>query len=143
MNTWSQIARHLDNRFLLTKNQGETVVLRWGFPTNDGEEVLQGQRVQLVEDEGRSYIAVVCGVVSSHRLPPMEALRLNMNFAVGALGLVDDTIVLRAYLDAEYMDLAELDHVVETTAREAVRLRSHLRGTASMGQVVEAMAHWM
>lgn len=111
---WAELVEHVRKRHAVSATDGDAIELWWDF--SDGEVAVHQH--QAVTRSGETY------VVSSELGVPRRAWRALRVGAIRFGTLVEDgdRLELRAYLAADGLGRAALDHALCSIAYEAARL---------------------
>ncbi|MBS1123319.1 MAG: hypothetical protein H6Q90_5547 [Deltaproteobacteria bacterium] len=124
MATWAETRAHLQQTFTIAVEQPEWIGLGWKFkPATPGEDVLQRQRIELVQAIGAPHLLVLSDIIEVNRVPMRTVLEHNMTLAIGGIAISDDVYVLRAVVPLEHLDFPYFDRMLAYIAHEAARLR--------------------
>jgi len=144
MTTWNEVCRHLADGHEVVDAGPSWMALVWRFPRSAGEaQVRQPQHVELMQLGGRPHVVSVCAVVPHVRLSAADALAHNLGLAVGALALLEDTVVIRSAVALDDLELRALDRTLEATAHEAARLRGQVVARPAPADLSNALGHWL
>jgi hypothetical protein len=123
MPLWSEIKSYLRRTFTIAVDEPEWIGLAWILESPGGDDVVQKQRVELVQAFGQPHIMIWSDVTEVERVPPRTALAHNMTLAIGAVAINEQHYVLRAVLPLDPLDWDYLEKTMRHVAHEAARLR--------------------
>lgn len=124
MATWAETKDYLRSKLILAMDEPEWLGVAWRFPSpSGGEEVVQRQRVELVQAFSEPHVLVWSDIIEEERVPHRLALVFNATLAVGGIALNENLYIIRTVLPLENLDFAYLERTMRHIAQEAVRLR--------------------
>jgi len=121
METWTRIVEHVTTRFPHAVRECDEA-LRF-VAVLDGRRV--GLRLRSMTAYGVRVAMITADLGAMDSLDPWTSLVLNAQLAAGSLAIVNQTLVLRALLDAAATD-DEIDRCLTLVTREATTLKTSL-----------------
>ncbi|KPK52564.1 MAG: hypothetical protein AMJ63_09030 [Myxococcales bacterium SG8_38_1] len=120
--TWTDIKDHARSSYKLAEEHPHNFKVVFGYP---------GGRLQAViaahyEAMGRAWIDFSSACCRADRLDPRAALRQSFNLAVGSLCLDGEVYVVRHTVNADQLDLADLELHLHAVARAADQIEQSL-----------------
>lgn len=123
--TWDELVTHVREQWKVAIDSRDRLGLLWTIGAGaDAEE--QREMVELVHGGGVAYVRITADVAGEDDLSSLEAVRVNMTLALGALALDRHNYVLRAVLPLDALTTHALDRSLELVAHEAARIRNEL-----------------
>lgn len=124
MPTWDEVREHLRKKLTIAVDEPSWIGLGWTFKSETTkEDVLQRQRIELVQAIGEPHLMVLCDIVEVSRARPDAMLVHNMTLAVGGVAIVDGVYVMKYVTPLENIDLRYFERSLTYLAHEAARLR--------------------
>jgi|LNFM01.1.fsa_nt_gb hypothetical protein len=124
MATWDDVREHLRKKLTIAVEEASWIGLGWTFKSEQtGMDVLQRQRIELVQAIGEPHLMILCDIVEVARARPDAMLVHNMTLAVGSIAASDGWYVMKAVTPLETIDLRYFERSLTYLAHEAARLR--------------------
>lgn len=127
MATWTELRDHVQRKLMLAVDHGEWFGLTWSFksgkPGMETIDVLQRQRVVLIQALGEPHVMLLSDIIEVDKAQPAAMLAHNMSIVVGGIAITDGLYVMRAMFHLETLDFEYFDRACTLVAHEAGRLR--------------------
>jgi hypothetical protein len=124
MPTWDDVRDHLRSKLTIAVEEPSWIGLGWTFESErTKQDVLQRQRIELVQAIGEPHLMVLCDIVEVSRARAEPMLAHNMTLAVGAIAVSDGWYVMRSVTPLVTLDLRYFERSLTYLAHEAARLR--------------------
>ncbi len=127
MPTWTEVREHVQRKLTLAVDHGEWFGLTWSFksgkPGMETLDVLQRQRVLLIQALGEPHVMLLSDIIEVDKAQPAAMLAHNMQIVVGGIAISEGLYVLRAIFHLETLDYVYFDRACTMVAHEACRLR--------------------
>lgn len=127
MPTWTEVREHLQRTLMITVNEPAWLGITWSFKdarAPEAADVLQRQRVELVQAVGEPHVLLISDIVEVDRAQPFAMLAHNMTLAIGSIATSEGWYVMRQVVHLPSLDLDYFSRSLQFFAREATRLRS-------------------
>lgn len=127
MPTWSELREHIQRTLMLTVDEPAWLGLTWSFksgkPGQEHLDVLQRQRVELVQAVGEPHVMILSDIIAVGQAQPTAMLTHNMAIAIGAIAIADGFYVMRHVMHLDSLRFDYFDRSLTYLAHEAARLR--------------------
>jgi hypothetical protein len=123
--TWDELVAHVREQWKVAIDSRGRLGLLWTIGEGATAEE-QREMVELVHSNGVSYVRITADVAPEDSMSALDAVRVNLTLALGALALDRHSYVLRAVLPLDALTTAALDRSLELVAHEAARIRDEL-----------------
>ena len=133
--TWTDIKDHARSSYTLAEEHGNSFKVVFEYP---------GGRLQAViaahyEAMGRAWVDFSSACCRLDRLDPRAALRQSFNLAVGSLCLDGEVYVVRHTVNADHLELGDLELLLHSVARAADQIEASLPAHEPVSGVVPAV----
>lgn len=122
MPTWTDIKDHARSTYKLAEEHDHSFKVVFAYPAGR----LQAIIVVHYEAMGRAWVDFSSACCRADRLDPSDALRQSFNLAVGSLCLDGEVYVVRHTVNADHLQLEDLELLLHAVARAADQIEQSL-----------------